>query len=56
MEDWQSGRGKVEGFLKEGERERDIETVRANKLDLLETWHSAHGARSISLCRRAGWS
>lgn len=30
---------KVGGFLREG----DIETVRANELDLLETWHSAHG-------------
>lgn len=45
----------VRGFLREGEKEGDIETVRANELDLLETWHSARGARSISLlCRGAG--
>lgn len=50
--DWQDGWGagverKVGEFLRVRERER--ETVRANELDLLETWHSAHGAHSISL-------
>lgn len=41
------------GFLREGRGA--IETVRANELDFLETWHSARGARSISLlCRGAG--
>lgn len=45
------GGGLVGGFL----RESNIETVRANELDLLKTWHSAHGTRSISLlCRKAG--
>lgn len=59
MEDWQSGGKKKSWGIFKSRREResvgDIETVRANELDLLETWHSAHGARSISLlCRRAG--
>lgn len=48
---------KIVGFLIAGERRGDIETVSANELDFVETWHSAHGVRSLSLlCRRAGMS
>lgn len=54
MEDWQVG-GRKKSFFRRGEKEGDVETVGANELDLLETWHSARGACSISLlCRGAG--